>query len=65
MVLAGDLLHLHHFRIVCAVVVHDRQHRNAVMSGRPEHSGQIHQVTVVLEIDRNPPVLPVCQRCAH
>jgi len=31
--LAGDLLHLHHFRIVCAVVCNDRQHRNAVMSG--------------------------------
>ena len=58
-------LHVHHFLVVGAVVVHDAQQRNAVMRRGPQHAGRVHQVAVVLDVDRQPAVLLVGERRAH
>ena len=64
-VLVRHALHLHHFLMIGAVVVHDAQQRNAVMRGGPQDSRRIHQVAVALDVDREPAMLAIGQRRAH
>src|SRR5229473_6279147 len=65
MVLAGHALDLHHLSVVRPVVVHDGQHGNPVMGGRPQDARLIHQVTIALEIKGYATMLAVCERRAY
>src|SRR5271166_459795 len=57
----GHDLHLHDLLMIGAIVVHDRQERNAMMRGGPQNSGSVHQVAVALDIHGQPAVLAVRQ----
>ena len=56
-VAVAHALHVHHFLVIGAVVVHHAQQRNAVMRGGPQHAGRVHQVAVGLDRDREAAVL--------
>ncbi len=58
-------LNLHDFLMVGPVVVHDVQHRNAVVRGRPQDSRGVHQIAVVLNIHGQPAIFAVCECGAH
>ena len=61
----GHDLHLHHFLMIGAVVVHHGEQRNVVMRRGPQNSGGIHQIAVILDIHREAAVFPVGERRAH
>ena len=44
-------LDFHHFLVICAIIVHDGQQRNAMMRRRPKYTGSVHQVAVRLDVD--------------
>src|SRR5579871_3743237 len=58
-------LHLHHFLVVGAIVVHDVQHGNLVMRGGPQNSGREHQIAVALDVDGQAAIFAVGQRRAR
>ncbi len=45
-------LHVHDLLVIGAVVVHDREHRDLMVRGRPERSRNKHQIPVVLLVDK-------------
>ena len=61
----GHVLHVHQLLMIRAIVVHDVQHRNAMMRGRPENAGGVVQIAVALDVDADAAVLLVGQRRAH
>ncbi len=42
----GDHLHLHHFHVIGAVVMHDVEQRDALVRGGPKDARPEHEVTV-------------------
>ena len=61
----GHDLDLHNLLMVRAVVVHDAQERDFVMRRRPQDSWGVHQIAIVLNIDGQAAILPVCERSAY
>jgi hypothetical protein len=47
----GHALHMHHFLMIGAIVVHHAQQGNAMMGGGPEHAGRVHEIAVILDGD--------------
>jgi hypothetical protein len=45
--------------MVTAIVVHDREERNAMVRGRPKNAGPVHKVAVILDIDAEAAVLAI------
>ena len=51
---AGHVLDEHQFLMPRAIVVHDRQHRELVMHGCPQHAGSVIEISVRLDIHDDP-----------
>ena len=64
-VAVGHALHVHHFFVVRAIVVHHAQHRNAMMRRCPQHCRSEEQVAVILNADGQAAILFICERSAH
>src|SRR3954471_1806400 len=47
----GRALDSHHLLVVRAIVMHERQNRDAVMGGGPQDAGRVHHVPIRLDID--------------
>ena len=52
---ARQPLHVHHFLVVGAVVVHHREQRDPVLRRGPQHAGRVHQVAVALDVTEKRP----------
>src|SRR6185503_19483952 len=61
----GHPLDVHDLLMVGAVVVHHAQEWNPVMRGGPQRSRGVHEVTVILNADAQPAMLPMSERRAH
>src|SRR5580692_9409840 len=57
----GHALHVHHFLMVRAVVVHHAEQGDAVMRGGPQDSVGIHEVAVILDAHAKATVLTMSQ----
>src|ERR1700730_9280878 len=60
----GHDLHLHHFLMIAAIIVHHAEQRNLVMRGGPEDAGRVHQIAVTLDIYREAAVFAIGERGA-
>src|SRR6266850_4728445 len=61
----GHPLDVHDLLMVSTIVVHDAEQRYVMMSGGPQRARSIHEITVVLDADAEPPIFPVGKRCAN
>src|SRR5712692_3981703 len=64
-VAVAHALQVHDLLVVRAVVVHDTQHRDAVMGGGPQNARRVHQIAVVLDTDGKSPMFAVGERGPH
>src|SRR5260221_5520834 len=61
---ARHTLHVHRFLVIATIVVHDREQRNLVLDGGPQHARSEHHVTVGLEVHREATECAISQRRA-
>src|SRR5690242_20254442 len=62
---SAHVLHEHQFLMPSAVVMHDCQHRQLVMDGRPEHAGSVIEIAVALNIDDDAIAALCGERSSH
>src|SRR5262249_24474547 len=58
-------LEMHHLLMVGTVIVHHAQQTDTVMSCGPEHARRVHEISVILDIHRQTPILLVCEGCSN